>query len=147
MNSTCQWPAPATNSSLDLAPISPNFRRNQVGKLVAAMVLTAALASPLKGIMPKAQTVPLPPPPAMAYYRPDGGQILSPQGPIQPNGLTRLNLGLQIDPTLVPEELLTALPGLGQKSSAKAAASGCLTANQKKALTGLVIEKCAQINP
>ena len=114
-------------------------RRRALDRLTAALILTAALLALALPGADRPEPAPLPPP--RAAYRPDGGQALSPDGPLKPNALTRINLGRRLDPALTPAVLLTALPGLGPAGAAKLADSGRLTDRQRKNLSGLINEK------
>lgn len=77
-----------------------------------------------------------------AVYRTDGGQALGPGGTLEPNALTRLNLGLRLELATTHPYLLATLPGLGDKSAITTQSKGCLTAKARKRLEGLVKESC-----
>ncbi|MDR1921049.1 MAG: hypothetical protein LBS31_04805 [Candidatus Adiutrix sp.] len=80
-------------------------------------------------------------------YRPDGGQAVG-GGPLRPNALTRLNLGLKIDLAGLDPRLLAHLPGQGRRSAALAGRRGCLTARESRLLAGLIDgEPCARNKP
>ena len=121
-------------------------RRRALDRLTAALILSAAIIA--LAFPPADRPEPAPTPPAGAAYRPDGGQALSPGGPLKPNVLTSLNLGRRINPAEAPAGLLAALPGLGEAGAARAAASGRLNAKQRKILSGLINEEtCAPTKP
>ena len=130
-------------------PAESNPRRRAIYRLTAFLILAAALTALLRPPLPDGDPGPAPCPPPRAVYRPDGGQALSPNGPLEPNVLTGLNLGRKIRLDSAPAGLLAALPSLGGKTGAKAAATGCLTAKQRRTLNGLVMEKetCAPTRP
>lgn len=76
----------------------------------------------------------------LVSYRPDGSQVVSPAGTMEPNLLTRLNGGRAIELSSANPGHLAHLPSLGFNSAVKAARSGCLGSRQKKTLDGLITE-------
>lgn len=126
-----------------------NTRRADLHLILALIILAAALTALLTTSARDNAAVPAPPElaAALAFYRPDGGQSLGPDGRLRLNELTGLNLGRQIRLDRARPEYLAHLPGLGLKSAVKSRECGCLTKTQRQNLTGLVIEPCDPNNP
>lgn len=74
----------------------------------------------------------------LAMLRADGGQALTADGILEPNALSRLNLGFRLDPAAAESDLLAQMPGLGEKSAHRLKERGSLTKREKNALGGLL---------
>lgn len=126
-------------------------RRRQLHCLTALLLaLAAALGlaggGPYQWIRPEAANPADRPGVVGAVYRADGGQSLSPSGPLEPNQLSELNLGRAINLKSARPDLLARLPSLGPGSAIRAVESGCLNKRQQKTLDGLISETCDRNN-
>lgn len=127
----------------------PESRSRRLQGLAASIIGLAALAGLMAedDLPPKKNERPPLSGGALASYRPDGGQMLSPQGHLPPNVLSGLNLGQAVELKSSHPAYLSHLPSLGPGSAARAVASGCLSKRQRSILNGLVIESCKQNKP
>ena len=123
-------------------------RASALRGLAALLLTVAALLALIRAPATNGQAQA---PPALisgpAVYRADGGQAITEFGRLPANSLTKLNLGRQINLTETRPELLSALPGLGEKSAAKARQRGCLNARELRYNKGFISESCDRNNP
>lgn len=120
----------------------PPLKRGQKLRLALALALLAASLRALAETPEPATPLAEPFRPCLsAVERGDGGQIIN-NGPggSQPNELSALNCGRQIDLRRANPELLAALPGLGPSRAQAALKRGRLTDWERERLGSLIVE-------